>query len=153
SYATDANNALIRVLELEELVKAVHENGMKVILDVVLNHVYDVGDSSFEMLAPGYFFSHNVDLSLSIGTVVGTDFASEQLMGRRFILDTISFFLDHYRVDGCRVDVRGAIDVETMQGVAEIAKNQDREIFLLGEGWDLPTALDQSKKTLPAAGD
>lgn len=153
SYATDPNNPLIRVLELKELVKAVHENGMKVILDVVLNHVYDVGDSSFEKLVPGYYFRHNADLSLSNGTGVGNDFASEKLMARRFIHDTISFWLDHYRVDGFRFDLMGAIDVETMQGVAEIAKNQDREIFLLGEGWDLPTALDQSKKTLPAAGD
>ncbi|WP_017548478.1 type I pullulanase [Salinicoccus carnicancri] len=149
SYATDPNNPLIRVLELQELVKAVHENGMKVILDVVLNHVYEVENSSFEKLVPGYYFRHNADLSLSNGTGVGNDFASEKLMARRFIHDTISFWLDHYRVDGFRFDLMGALDIETMQGVAEIARRQDREIFLLGEGWDLPTALDQSKKTLP----
>lgn len=152
SYATDPNNPLVRVLELQELVKAVHENGMKVILDVVLNHVYEVENSSFEKLVPGYYFRHNADLSLSNGTGVGNDFASEKLMARRFIHDTISFWLDHYRVDGFRFDLMGALDIETMQGVAEIARRQDREIFLLGEGWDLPTALDQSKKTLPGTG-
>ncbi|WP_052747360.1 type I pullulanase [Salinicoccus sediminis] len=152
SYASDPNNPLIRVLELQELVKAVHENGMKVILDVVLNHVYEVENSSFEKLVPGYYFRHNADLSLSNGTGVGNDFASEKLMARRFIHDTISFWLDYYRVDGFRFDLMGALDIETMQGVAEISRRQDREIFLLGEGWDLPTALDQSKKTLPDAG-
>ncbi len=149
SYATDAKNPVTRILELQKLIRTLHENGMKVILDVVLNHVYEVENSSFEKLVPGYYFRHNEDLSLSNGTGVGNDFASEKLMGRKFIHDTISFWLDVYRIDGYRFDLMGSIDIETMQGIEELAKEKDREILLLGEGWDLPTALEQPKKTLP----
>ncbi|SFK54914.1 type I pullulanase [Salinicoccus halodurans] len=153
SYSTDPKNPIIRILELQKLIKKLHENGMKVIFDVVLNHVYEVENSSFEKLVPGYYFRHNDDLSLSNGTGVGNDFASEKLMGRRFIHDTISFWLDYYRVDGYRFDLMGAIDIETMQGILNLVKERNREILLLGEGWDLPTALDHSKKTLPVFGD
>ncbi|WP_411844022.1 type I pullulanase [Salinicoccus sp. HZC-1] len=149
SYSTDPKNPITRILELQQLIETLHKNGMKVILDVVLNHVYEIENSSFEKLVPGYYFRHNDDLSLSNGTGVGNDFASEKLMARRFIIDTISFWLDYYRVDGYRFDLMGAIDIETMQGIEKLVKEIDREILLLGEGWDLPTALDYSKKTLP----
>ena len=149
SYATDPNDPVNRIIELQTLIRTLHENGMKIILDVVLNHVYRVEDSNFEKLVPGYYFRHNQDLSLSNGTGVGNDFASEKMMGRRFIADTIHFWLEQYRIDGYRFDLMGALDIETMQGIESIVQEQDREIFLLGEGWDLPTALDYSKKTLP----
>lgn len=153
SYATDPKNPIARILELQKLIETLHENGMKVILDVVLNHVYEVENSSFEKLVPGYYFRHNDDLSLSNGTGVGNDFASEKMMARRFICDTTSFWLDYYRIDGYRFDLMGAIDIETMQETLNLVKGMDREILLLGEGWDLPTALDQSKKTLPEFSD
>ncbi|GAB3069664.1 type I pullulanase [Salinicoccus sesuvii] len=149
SYATDPSDPISRILELQTLIRTLHENGMKVILDVVYNHVYQIETSSFEKLVPGYYFRHNADLSLSNGTGVGNDFATEKMMTRQFILDTVTFWLDHYRIDGYRFDLMGALDVETMQGIEWITENQDREIFLLGEGWDLPTALDYYKKTLP----
>lgn len=149
SYATDPKNPITRILELQELIQTLHKNGMKVIFDVVLNHVYEIENSSFEKLVPGYYFRHNDDLSLSNGTGVGNDFASEKIMARRFITDTISFWLDYYRIDGYRFDLMGAIDIETMQGIENLVKEKGREILLLGEGWDLPTALERSKKTLP----
>ncbi|MFB9861411.1 type I pullulanase [Salinicoccus siamensis] len=153
SYATDPSDPISRIVELQKLILTLHENGMKVILDVVLNHVYKVEHSSFEKLVPGYYFRHNAELSLSNGTGVGNDFASEKMMARRFILDTMEFWLDFYRVDGYRFDLMGALDIETMQGIEHISKAQDREIFLLGEGWDLPTALEYHKKTLPEFAD
>ncbi len=153
SYATDPSDPISRIVELQNLILTLHENGMKVILDVVLNHVYKVEHSSFEKLVPGYYFRHNADLSLSNGTGVGNDFASEKMMARRFILDTMEFWLDFYRVDGYRFDLMGALDIETMQGIEQLSKEQEREIFLLGEGWDLPTALEHHKKTLPEFAD
>ncbi|MCG1008663.1 type I pullulanase [Salinicoccus sp. ID82-1] len=149
SYATDPSDPISRIIELQTLVRTLHENGMKVILDVVFNHVYQIEESSFEKLVPGYYFRHNADLSLSNGTGVGNDFATEKLMARRFITDTTAFWLDHYRIDGYRFDLMGALDIETMQGIEAIVEKQDRDIFLLGEGWDLPTALEYNKKTLP----
>ena len=98
-------------------------------------------------LFPDIISAITVDGSLSNGTGVGNDFATERKMARKFILDTIDFWLNEYHVDGFRFDLMGAMDIETMKKIHERCKEEAVPIMLLGEGWDLPTALSFRKES------
>jgi len=146
SYSTEPTNPSSRVTEMKKLVQAFHEQNISIILDVVYNHVFIMEESSFEKLVPGYYFRYHLDGKLSNGTGVGNDFASERVMARKFILDSIDFWLKEYRVDGFRFDLMGAMDIETMKKIKERCDSEENLILLLGEGWDLQTALDSEQK-------
>ncbi|MEK4711745.1 type I pullulanase [Sporosarcina sp. FSL K6-5500] len=146
SYSLTPNDPVARIIECKKMIQAFHQAEIAVILDVVYNHVFIMEESPFEKLVPGYYFRYHSDGSLSNGTGVGNDFATERAMARKFILDTIEFWLNDYHVDGFRFDLMGAIDIETMNQIHERCKEESVPIMLLGEGWDLPTALASEKK-------
>ncbi|WP_053364385.1 type I pullulanase [Bacillus sp. FJAT-27251] len=146
SFSTNPNDPYKRISELKQLISAVHSQGMRVIMDVVYNHVYIRETSSFEQLVPGYFFRHDEFGLPSNGTGVGNDFASERLMARKYILDSVSFWLEEYQVDGLRFDLMGILDVRTMQEVRGLADGRDPSIIIIGEGWDLNTPIPNSEK-------
>ncbi|MCT2534175.1 type I pullulanase [Aquibacillus koreensis] len=147
SYATDANDAYARINECKQMIHAFHNQELSVILDVVYNHVFSQEDSSFEKLVPGYYFRYQADGSLSDGSGTGNDIATERKMVRAFILDCVDYWLTEYQVDGFRFDLMGAIDLETMQQVQTRCQQENRPILLLGEGWELDTALAPQKKS------
>ncbi|NJP36948.1 type I pullulanase [Alkalicoccus luteus] len=154
SYATDPRDPFCRIHELQEMIDAFHEEGLGVIADVVFNHVFIREESSFEKLVPGYYFRFHLDGSPSNGTGVGNDFASERHMARKFILDTIDYWLTHFRLDGFRFDLMGALDKLTMRLISARCQEEEVPVVLLGEGWDLPTALASDQKTVNTqAGD
>ncbi len=146
SYATDANDPLLRVYECKKMIQAIHQEGMSVILDVVFNHVFCYEESAFEKLVPGYYFRYREDGSLSNGTGTGNDLATERKMVRKLILDAIDYWLTEYQVDGFRFDLMGAMDVETMQQIRRRCLQEERPIVLLGEGWELNTPLLSNQK-------
>ena len=146
SYSVLPDRPIARINELKAMIQAFHNEGIAVILDVVFNHVFVMEESPFEQLVPGYYFRYHPDGTLSNGTGVGNDIASERRMVRKFILDTIDFMLSEYHVDGFRFDLMGAMDIETMQQIEKRCQKEEAPIMLLGEGWDLPTALDSSLK-------
>ena len=150
SYSILPDQTLSRINELKKMIQAFHEETVGVILDVVFNHVFIREESDFEKLVPGYYFRYDDQGNPSNGTGVGNDFASEKKMARKFILDTIDYWLTEYKVDGFRFDLMGNIDLETMQQIKERCLEEERMILLLGEGWDLPTALDREKKAITA---
>ncbi|WP_156291594.1 type I pullulanase [Oceanobacillus salinisoli] len=141
SYSVLPADPIARINECKTMVESFHQEGISVILDVVYNHVYIMEESSFEKLVPGYYFRYQADGTHSNGTGVGNDIASERHMVRKFILDTIDFWLREYQVDGFRFDLMGALDIETMKQIHKRCKKESVPIMLLGEGWDLPTAL------------
>lgn len=146
SYSSQPENPLTRINETKQMVQAFHQAGLSVILDVVYNHVFIMEESPFEKLVPGYYFRYHADGTLSNGTGVGNDFATERKMARKFILDTIDFWLKEYKVDGFRFDLMGAIDIETIKQIQERCEKEDIPIMLLGEGWELSTALDPTRR-------
>jgi pullulanase len=146
SYATNPENPVSRIKECKEMIHAFHHADISVILDVVYNHVFVMEESAFEKLVPGYYFRYHTDGNLSNGTGVGNDFATEKIMAQKFILDTIDFWLTEYRVDGFRFDLMGAMDIETMRKIRDRCAGETTPIMLLGEGWDLPTALPAEMK-------
>lgn len=115
-------------------------------MDVVYNHVYIREDSPFEKVVPGYFFRHDVHGLPSNGTGVGNDIASERMMARKFIVDSVIFWLNEYQVDGFRFDLMGIFDIETMTAVRKAVNSISTDILIIGEGWDLNTPLPSDRK-------
>lgn len=146
SYATDPYDGYCRVRELKSLIAAFHSRQIKVIMDVVFNHLYIREQSALEKLVPGYYFRYHLNGEVSNGTGVGNDFASERNMARKIIIDAVCYWLDEFQVDGFRFDLMGILDQKTMSEVATHAKARNRDVFLLGEGWDLPTAYPAEQR-------
>ncbi|WP_413378979.1 type I pullulanase [Alkalihalobacillus sp. 1P02AB] len=146
SYSTDPYHGYTRVSELKEMIATLHQNNLKVILDVVFNHVYIQELSDFEKLVPGYYFRISPNGQLSNGTGVGNDLATERKMVQKFIVDCVTYWLEEYDVDGFRFDLMGIIDIETMKQVAYKVKKRKPNALLLGEGWDLATAYPVEKR-------
>lgn len=145
-YASNPTDPYNRIKECKQLIEKFHEHGLRVILDVVYNHVYERETSSFEKLVPGYYFRHDENGMPSNGTGVGNDLASERKMMRKFIIDSVLYWLTEYNVDGFRFDLMGILDVETMNELEKEIRKRKKDALLLGEGWDLQTPLPAEEK-------
>lgn len=135
SYATSPYDGTIRIRELKMLVMALHQQGIGVILDVVYNHTWLTKGSVFNQTVPGYFYRQNSDGSFSNASGCGNEIASERSMVRKFIIDSLLYWIKEYHIDGFRFDLMGIFDNETMRHIRfEINKINPR-ILLFGEGW------------------
>ena len=148
SYALDPADPCSRILELKNLIGRLHQQDLRVIIDVVYNHVYVREDSSFEKIVPGYYFRHDNHGMPSNGTGVGNDIASERRMVQKFILDSIRYWLTEYDVDGFRFDLMGILDIATMNEIKVLVDTLKPGAILLGEGWELNTPLPADKKAM-----
>mgnify|MGYP002521757722 CR=1 FL=1 len=146
SYSLDPNDPYLRLIELKNLVSSFHKKGIRVILDVVYNHVFSVNDNSLNILVPKYYFRLNNDGSLSNGSGCGNDIESKHYMARKLIIDSILHFTDIFDIDGFRFDLMGILDTETLSLAYNRAKELKDDIFFLGEGWDLWTNLKANEK-------
>lgn len=146
SFSTDPTDPYIRINELKTMIQAIHSAGLRVMIDVVYNHVYVHEQSTFEKIVPGYFFRYDEFGMPSNGTGVGNDFASERLMARKFILDSVMYWLKEYHVDGFRFDLMGILDIETMNKIREEIDAIQTTAMIIGEGWDLNTPLNKEQK-------
>jgi pullulanase len=151
SYATDAANPAARIREFKQLVENLHGAGLRVVLDVVYNHVADASRSSFEQLVPGYYFRHTADGKLSNATACGNEIASERPMMRKLIVESVAYWAQQYHVDGFRFDLMGVLDLETMRAVRVALDLQDHSIFIYGEGWTAgPSPLPEAERAVKA---
>lgn len=147
SYSINPADPYSRVVELKTMIRAIQSVGLRVIFDVVYNHVYIREQSTFEKIVPGYYFRYDEFGMPSNGTGVGNDFASERLMARKFILDSVTFWLKEYNIDGFRFDLMGILDIETMNQVRQKIDFIDSSVIVIGEGWDLQTPIPQNQKS------
>lgn len=134
-YSTDPYNPMSRIREFKEMVQALHKAGIRVILDVVYNHTYDIDHSNFQRTYPDYYYRKNADGTYSNGSGCGNETASEQPMMRRFMLNSVKYWIDEYHLDGFRFDLMGIHDIETMNQIRQMADEIDPSIFIYGEGW------------------
>lgn len=135
SYATDALDGRVRIMELKACVMALHEAGIRVVLDMVYNHTYASVHSNFNRLAPGYFYRLLQDGSFSNGSGCGCELATERPQVRKFIIDSLLFWLEEYQVDGFRFDLMGLYDVDTVREIERSLKEKMPNILLYGEPW------------------
>jgi len=146
SYSQDPKDPYVRINELKTLISTYHNAGLRIIMDVVYNHVYDLQTSHFERIVPGYYFRQDENGLPSNGTGVGNDFASERLMARRYILHSLIYWTKEYELDGFRFDLMGILDTITMNQIQEELLTLKSDLILFGEGWDLNTSLDPTQK-------
>lgn len=135
SYSTNPYNGNVRVKEFKQMVQALHKNGLRVVLDVVYNHTSDINNANFSQFAPGYFYRHNPDGSYSNATGCGNEVASERPMVRKFMIESVLYWVKEYHIDGFRFDLMGVHDIETMNQISEALHKVDPTIFIYGEGW------------------
>ena len=135
SYSTNPEDPKVRINEFKQMVMALHKAGMRVVLDVVYNHVFDAAASAFQRTAPDYFFRHNSDGSLSNGSGCGNETASEMPMMRKYMVESVLYWINEYHIDGFRFDLMGIHDIETMNAIRAAVDNVDASIFIYGEGW------------------
>lgn len=143
SYATNPNGTS-RQREFKEMVQAFHRNHIGVLLDVVFNHTAATGSrpsSIFDKVFPRYYYRLDKSSRYANGTGCGNEFASEKPMARKFIVDSIKYWLTEYHVDGFRFDLMGILDRETMQEVYREAKKINPSVIIYGEGWDMERVL------------
>ncbi len=131
-YSTDPYKPEVRIREFKQMVQALHQAGIKVILDVVYNHTWNIEGSNFQRTRPDYFYRKNADGTYSNGSGCGNETASEREGMRQFMVESVKYWVDEYHIDGFRFDLMGVHDVQTMNSI-RAAVPQD--IFIYGEGW------------------
>ena len=138
-YSTNPNDPLCRIREFKEMVQALHKAGIAVILDVVYNHTYDIGHSNFQRTYPDYYYRKTEDGQYSNGSGCGNETASEKPMMRRFMIESVKYWINEYHIDGFRFDLMGCHDIETMNEIRKAVDEIDPNIFIYGEGWSAGT--------------
>ncbi|MBD5554913.1 MAG: type I pullulanase [Roseburia sp.] len=141
SYSTDPYHGEVRVREMKQMVKTLHDNGISVVLDVVYNHVYDADEFCFNKIVPGYFSRIDAEGNYSAGSGCENDNATERSMVRKYIVDSVAYWADEYHIDGFRFDLVGLIDIETVRAVMEKVSRKHPNVIFYGEGWTMGTGL------------
>jgi pullulanase, type I len=135
SYSFDAEQPTRRILELKQMVQALHKAGIRVILDVVYNHTFDIAGGNFDRTFPMAYYRYTADGKPSNGSGCGNETASEKSLMRQFMLESMKYWVNEYHIDGFRVDLMGIHDIETMNIIRKELSAIDPNIFIYGEGW------------------
>jgi len=151
SYSTNPYDGVTRIKEFKQMVQAFHQNGLRVVMDVVYNHTRLTEDSYFNQLVPGYYYRQTSNGKFSNATACGNETASERYMMRKFMLESVLYWVKEYHIDGFRFDLMGVHDIETMNLISRELHKIKPDILLYGEGWTagsstLPDSLRALKK-------
>jgi pullulanase len=151
SYSTDPYNPITRIREFKQLIKTFHANGLRVVMDVVYNHTGQTESSLFNQLVPGYYYRQTKDGKFSNATACGNETASERPMVRKYIIESMKYWVQEYHIDGFRIDLMGVHDIETMNQLSKELHAIRPDILLYGEGWTAgSSALPDSLRALKA---
>ena len=134
-YSTNPYKPEVRIKEFKQMVKALHDAGIRVILDVVYNHTYDIEHSNFQRTYPDYFYRKTADGAYSNGSGCGNETASDKPMMRKFMIESVKYWINEYHIDGFRFDLMGVHDIQTMNEIRKAVDEIDPTIFIYGEGW------------------
>ncbi len=137
NFASLPSDPYSRIRDLKTMVRAYHEAGVRIVMDVVFNHVYGFENGTFQRTVPNYYFRQTYNGKFASTSGCGNDLASERAMVRKLILDACSYWIDEYGIDGFRFDLMGILDVDTLNAVARLAKAKDPSFILYGEGWNM----------------
>ena len=135
SYSFDAEQPTRRIMEFKQMVQALHKAGIRVILDVVYNHTFDIEGGNFDRTFPKAYYRYTADGKPSNGSGCGNETASENRLMRQFMLESMKYWVNEYHIDGFRVDLMGIHDIETMNLIRKELTAIDPNIFIYGEGW------------------
>ncbi|HKK38489.1 MAG TPA: type I pullulanase, partial [Cryomorphaceae bacterium] len=151
SYSTNPADGAVRIKEFKEMVQALHEEGIGVVMDVVYNHTSRTDGLSFEELVPGYYYRHWNDSTLGNASGCGNEMASDQPMMRKFMIESLKYWADEYHIDGFRFDLMAIHDIETMKLIEQELRESNPNVLLYGEGWTAgDSPLPVGKRALKA---
>lgn len=151
SYSTNAADPKTRIREFKQMVQALHKAGIRVILDVVYNHTFDINGSNFQKTYPDYFFRKNAEGKYSDGSGCGNETASDKELMREFMKESVAYWVNEYHIDGFRFDLMGVHDIETMNEIHDVVAKIDPTIYIYGEGWSAGScAYPQDKLAIKA---
>lgn len=143
SYSTDPEHGEVRIREFKQMVQALHEAGIGVVMDVVYNHTYE-GNASFNRIVPYYYYRFNADGTNTSASGCGNDTASERYMYSKFMVDSVTYWASEYHLDGFRFDLMGLHDLKTMSKVEKAVHTVNSSALLYGEGWTMGSTVDGS---------
>ena len=146
SYSFDAEQPTRRIMEFKQMVQALHKAGIRVILDVVYNHTFDIEGGNFDRTFPMAYYRYTADGKPSNGSGCGNETASEKPLMRQIMLESMKYWADEYHIDGFRVDLMGIHDIETMNLIRKELSSIDPNIFIYGEGWTAGTCAYPTEK-------
>ena len=146
SYSLKPEDASSRLFEFREMVDVLHKNDLRLVVDVVFNHVFEYENSIFEKLVPHYYFRKRRNGLLSNASGCGNDFASERKMARKMIVDSVKYLFSHFDIDGLRFDLMGLLDIETVKETYKAAKAIKEDVIFYGEGWNMGEELPKEKR-------
>ncbi len=151
SYSTDATDGAVRINEFKQMVQAIHNEGIGVVMDVVYNHTAKSNDSHFNLIAPDYYYRYDNNGNFSNGSGCGNEIASDREMVKRYIIDSVTYWAEEYHIDGFRFDLMGVLDIDTMNEIRTELDKINPNIIIYGEGWTggscaLPES-EQAKKS------
>ena len=150
-YSTNPYQPEVRIREFKQMVQALHKADIRVILDVVYNHTYDIEHSNFQRTYPDYFYRKTADGQYSNGSGCNNETASDKPMMRQFMIESVRYWINEYHIDGLRFDLMGCHDIETMNEIRKAVDEIDPTIFIYGEGWSAgQCAYPQEKLGLKA---
>ena len=135
SFSTDPYNPVTRIREFKQMVQALHKAGFRVVLDVVYNHTTNTAVTGFERTMPGYFYRMREDGTFFNGSGCGNETASEQEMFRKYMVESLEWWMKEYHIDGFRFDLMAIHDIETMNRISERLHAIDPNVVIYGEGW------------------
>ena len=147
SYSSDASKPKARITELKQAILTMHEQGLRVNMDSVYNHVQDSTNFSFEKLVPGYWYRRDATGTKTSGSGCGNDTATEHPMVSKYIQDSVKYWATEYKMDGFRFDLMGLIDITTMNAIRTQLNDIDPTIITMGEGWNIGTLPEQTRST------
>lgn len=149
SYSTNPSDGKVRIKELKELVKTMHSNGLRIIMDVVYNHTALTKNSNFNILVPDYYYRKRADGSFSDASGCGNETASDKAMFQKFMIESVVYWVKEYHIDGFRFDLMGVHDIQTMNLISDTLHKIKPSIVLYGEGWTSGSSpLNEEKRAL-----
>lgn len=146
SYSTNAADPKVRIREFKQMVQALHKAGIRVILDVVYNHTFDINGSNFQKTYPDYYFRKTAEGKYSDGSGCGNETASDKQLMRDFMKESVEYWVKEYHIDGFRFDLMGIHDIETMNEIHDVVSKIDPSIYIYGEGWSAGSCAYPQKK-------
>ena len=146
SYSTNPYEGAVRISEFKEMVYRFHQAGIRVVMDMVYNHTYNL-ESPLNLTVPGYYYRKDKYGCYSNGSGCGNETASERYMFRKYMIDSVLYWAKEYHIDGFRFDLMGLHDLETMRIIRNELNKVDKSIIMYGEGWtcyDTPLNINES---------
>ncbi len=146
SYSSDVHNPEQIMEDFASFVSRAHQLNVRVNVDVVFNHVYDMGQSAMEQCVPYYYFQYTKEWGFGNSSYCGNDVDSQRSMCRKLIVDACLFLLNTYQIDGLRFDLMGILDVDTMNEIAYRCKRIKKDFMIYGEGWNMPSYVPEGNR-------